>query len=287
MPKLIKHLNGHSGCILSLYKDNDTLYIRKQSPDKKYNLRLKKQCIKQENFISSSNIVSAPKVLNKGYINDLFFFDMEYINAKTLAEYSYNIQINEITHLIRLLIENLHKQNNESNKIVQLIFNKKIEELKNKINKNKNIKIAFKELENYNWENITKTPCHGDLTLENILITEDKKIYLIDFLDSFYNSYLIDIAKLLQDLELGWSFRYEEENSTRNIRLFAAKNALKRAIMSMANDDKRTGGGILNDIYHILLLNMLRIYPYVHDTKTKSFLDKSVIKVLNLIEKRG
>ena len=48
--------------------------------------------------------------------------------------------------------------------------------------------------------------CHGDLTFENIIVNNDT-IYLIDFLDSYLDSPLIDLSKILQDLYLNWSNR--------------------------------------------------------------------------------
>jgi len=49
-------------------------------------------------------------------------------------------------------------------------------------------------------------PCHGDLTMSNILIASDSSaIALIDFLDSFIESPLIDLAKLRQDTRFCWT----------------------------------------------------------------------------------
>ena len=53
-----------------------------------------------------------------------------------------------------------------------------------------------------------KGKCHGDLTLSNIIINNNlKKIILIDFLETFNESPLQDICKLIQDLRLYWSSR--------------------------------------------------------------------------------
>ena len=45
---------------------------------------------------------------------------------------------------------------------------------------------------------------HGDLTLEKIIYTSDRGFFLIDCTTIEYDSYIFDIAKLRQDLELGW-----------------------------------------------------------------------------------
>ncbi len=46
--------------------------------------------------------------------------------------------------------------------------------------------------------------CHGDLTFSNMLFNGNN-YYLIDFLDSFVESPLLDIVKLRQDSAYLWS----------------------------------------------------------------------------------
>ena len=129
------------------------------------------------------------------------------------------------------------------------------------------IKQAFLHLEKYDWNKIPKTPCHGDLTLENILITKEKKVYLIDFLDSFCNSWMIDIAKLFQDLEYKWSYRNKTISVNTELRLLVAKEALIEEILKRKNGEES-----LKTIYYILLLNIIRIIPYTKQIETLNFL---------------
>ena len=105
-------------------------------------------------------------------------------------------------------------------------------------------------LRSFDFSFVPRSSCHGDLTLENIIVTTNNELYLIDFLDSFYDSWMIDIAKLLQDLELKWSYRFSEDDSNREIRLLIAKEALLNRIRVMDN-----GQEIIRNVYSILLLN--------------------------------
>ena len=86
MLELIKTLSGHSGCNLNLYKDCGKIFLRKDAGNLNYNRCLKKQFIKQRLFDLAH--VKTPQIFNYG-INeeDLFYFDMEYINGIVLAEY--------------------------------------------------------------------------------------------------------------------------------------------------------------------------------------------------------
>lgn len=273
----IKKLEGHSGCSLNLLKMDDLFFVRKFSSSLNYNTRLKKQCIKQYKF-NFQNVL-APKIFKYGIENDCFYFDMEFIQGKTLSEYFSSILITEIADFIRLFFLNIQNQDNFLNPKANIVFKKKIDDLKSIIKPTENVRMSIKLLESFDWSYAYKSPCHGDLTLENIIITPDKKLYLIDFLDSFYDSWLIDLAKLLQDLYLGWSFRNMKNDTNRNLRLLIAKESVFEEIGKMKNSEN-----IVETVYALLLLNVLRIYPYTKDEKTFIFLENSIKKILNILE---
>ncbi len=263
-------------------QSEDKILVRKISPNHSYNARLKKQCKKQSSFCSSlpentqTARVSAPCVLGSSEVSGLFQFDMEFVNGKTLAEYSSNIKIVEIADFIRVLFKHLYLSTTPDPRAA-LIFGQKTAQLKSTLALPL-LKEPFEILEKYDWKDVCKTPCHGDLTLGNILITSDKRLYLIDFLDSFYNSWMVDVAKLLQDLELGWAFRSSPFDQNRNLRLQVAKEALLEEILCTEAGEKK-----LETVYHILLLNIIRIYPYAKDDETLRFLNNAVLRLMNIL----
>lgn len=286
MQEFIKNLVGHSGCNLFLYKDQDRIFLRKDAGSVDYNNRLKKQFIKQKKFNLKN--INTPKIYEYGLDEKgVFYFDMEYINGITLSEYMRKIKVKEIVNLINLLFDALpinRKLSVRNCKNNQVIFHKKIFYLKNNCENlhiyNSEIKLALEFLQHFDFNKIPYSPCCGDLTLENIIIDSSGKIYLIDLLDSFYNSWMIDIAKLLQDLELGWSYRKDKiVDYGLNLRLAIAKQALLENLASFENSKE-----IISSIYHLLLLNVLRIYPYAKDKDTIDFLDKSILKVIDIIK---
>lgn len=275
---LRKTLTGHSGCSVLLMQDGEKIFVRKSSGEKKYNFRLKKQCKKQQIFGADENVFS-PRIYNCEYEKEHFFFDMEFVHGKTLAEYSSSILITEIADFVKLLFNSLYLDSSTLNPKANDIFCAKINELEEKLDSVSILKPVFARLKNHDWSRIYKSPCHGDLTLENIIITKDKKLCLIDFLDSFYNSWMIDVAKLLQDLELKWSFRNSAPSQNRDLRLFVAKEALINEILKTGNGREK-----LNDIYHVLLLNIVRIYPYATDENTVLFLNSAVEIIMYRID---
>ncbi len=272
-------LNGHSGCGLKLFKQYNTVYVKKSSKEIEYNERLKAQCKKQKEY--KADKLKVVSVLREGYANGLFYFDMEYISGITLAEYMRNISLSEIQNLTNLLMEH-HSRRNFYDRQAKKIFLKKIKEIEQKIDlTNSSIKEAVKILEEYDWSYVIHSNCHGDFTLENMIMANNS-IYLIDFLDSFYDSWQIDFAKMLQDIELYWHYRNEKEiDINLALRLLILKENLIDRVLEMDE-----GEHLLETIYHILLLNVLRIFPYTKEEKTWIFLIAKLDYVKNIIIKK-
>jgi hypothetical protein len=90
------------------------------------------------------------------------------------------------------------------------------------------------------------------------MIVYNGKIFFIDFLDSFVNSYFVDLSTLFQDLVSLWSYRQEILDNNIYIKLEVIKFHLFHLFKFTKND--------LLEIYSLLLLKFLRMIPY---TKNK------------------
>lgn len=212
----------------------------------------------------------------------LFYFDMEYISGITLSEYMKTISVNKIQNIANIiikhyLIENINIQQKDNQ--VQNIFLNKIMDTASKLKvENKNIKEAICLLKKYEYYDFEKSFCHGDLTLENIIIAKNR-IYYIDFLDSFYDSWLLDVAKLLQDTQTFWSYRNDNKlNENLLIRLMIFRDIILSELKSLNEN-------YIRDSYYALLLNILRIYPYTFDIKTLKFLNYELDNVIKIIRR--
>lgn len=276
--KQIKQLSGHSGCGVILCEDGDGFFVRKISQKPSYDFRLRKQFIKQSRF--SAENFATPAILSYGRENGHFYFDMQFIHGVTLAEYMKSIKTKKIVNLMDYLFKSLPVESNVYRPGTQTVFQNKIADLNRKMSEKSAVQTdAFSLLQNFDFSAVPSSYCCGDLTLENILLDEtERKIYLIDFLDSFFNSWMIDVAKLLQDLELGWSWRKQPTDTNRNLRCMIARQALIEGILDLPDGQSK-----LESVYHILLLNILRIYPYTHDAETYDFLESALRKTLNII----
>ena len=63
------------------------------------------------------------------------------------------------------------------------------------------------ELSARDWSAIPESPCHGDLTLENILLHQRRAVF-IDCDETFASSYWLDLSKLFQDVDGHWCLRH-------------------------------------------------------------------------------
>lgn len=273
-----KELKGHSGCKLEIQEDQNNIFVVKTSKNIEYNKRLKAQCEKQKKY---RGVFKTPKVFYfKNSDAQSAFFSMEYINGLKLSDYlavSSAESLRDIAEKIKTLISVENSYDINAKDVILL----KIEDLKKIIpSKNSIILTSIKKLEDFNWQYCVKSECHGDLTFENIIF-KDGEFYLIDFLDSFYDSWLIDIAKIFQDLDCGWSYRdYKEIDENLRARLLTLKEIIINYIFSINN-----GRNILITIYHFLLLNLLRILPYTKDKNIRKYLYKEIKKINNIIKK--
>ena len=101
---------------------------------------------------------------------------------------------------------------------------------------------------------IPQTFCHGDLTFTNIIFNKNR-LYYIDFLDCFIDSFLCDLIKLKQDLYYHWSL---DVQGIKNLRI--------RQIYSYIWDkiEQRYSEYVDTIEFNVLdILNTLRIEPYL------------------------
>ena len=275
----ITDLGGHSGCtILLCEKDDNEVFVRKISGDITYNKRLEIQAKKQAEYNNSR--IKAPKIILTGYTEkNLFYFDMEYIQGITMAEYIKTIEIGKVRSICETIVNNVVCINADDKKTDENIFINKIDLLNQqlKLMNNSIIDKAIRLLQKHNWERFTRSQCHGDLTLENIII-KDNQLYLIDFLDSFYDSWIMDISTLMQDVQTMWSYRHDKETEINTkLRLLVFRDILMDTVKRVSPQD-------YVEVYYALLLKLLRIYPYTKDEETNNFLDSKTKSIIDIIE---
>jgi thiamine kinase-like enzyme len=120
-------------------------------------------------------------------------------------------------------------------------------------------------------------PCHGDLTLSNLILDPVAGITLIDFLDTFLESPLQDVAKLKQDFVYGWSFR--KDSSTLGIKAeILCRQHFPQAIVQIERMYP-------TQVRLLTLMTLARIAPYVKDAVTQQWLVRSLTDCLRNFSK--
>ena len=257
---------GLSGCKLELI---DSRILRKYSSSVEYNSRLSLQVGKQVLF--SRRIlknVDTPKVYN---IQD-GYFDMEYIPGKSFIEFFSTASINDVEFVVDTLFQyfdSLIINNRIIN--IQSNINDKIKTLKDKTHYKNYLECIELFVNTQNFY-VPNTFCHGDLTFNNIIFHKNR-LFFIDFLDCYVDSFISDLVKLKQDLYYLWSIK------TQNIQ----SNRLEQIYKHIWNQlHHRYSKFIDTDEFDILdAMNSLRIEPYLTSPEQRSILD-TIVKSTNL-----
>jgi hypothetical protein len=120
------------------------------------------------------------------------------------------------------------------------------------------------------------TLSHGDLTLENIVVDHDGRLWFLDLLDAPFESYRQDVAKLHQDLDGGWYLRRQ--------------GAIARCVGDFVGRQVFQTAARLDPSYasiHAVLMaaTFIRIIPYVTDDESKTFVLERVAHYAGLIRR--
>ena len=163
------------------------------------------------------------------------------------------------------------------------ILKDKINSIINNIKQNENIKntdrisCVFKYINNINDVLKIKFPlgiCHGDLTLSNILIDIDNlNLYLIDFLDSFIESPILDIVKIRQDTKYLWSLNMCNYNYDKNKIIILFDD-----IDNKLNNYFKKYNFYIKGYKYFQVLNLLRVLQY---SKNEDISEKLINNILS------
>ena len=238
---------GLSGCSLELINDR---VLRKYSPTTDYNSRLLSQADKQVVFGNRIyKNIDAPKV----YDTQQNYFDMEYIAGKSFEEFFSVASANDIEFVVSTLFDyfdtliSTARNFDATNKILT-----KLDSLKEKSSHKKYIEFLRKYVED-NRIIVPHTFCHGDLTFANIIFHKNR-LFFIDFLDCYVDTFLSDLVKLKQDLYHLWAVHNQDLYSVR----------IHQIYQYIWDKLEVRYESFMNQSFHILdAINALRIEPYL------------------------
>mgnify|MGYP000223812974 CR=1 FL=1 len=281
-------VKGHSGCSVDIVREGSGLYIKKSTSSTGYFSRLIAQARKQQAASRRyrSSLVKVPEILDISRTRDRVSVKMNYIYSMNFVEYFEYSGFYRISHFIDMLKSFLMEEVALSPMtcIGRGVLVDKFKDVRTKCISNPLIngddEIAFLLersarifMENKDDFTIPVGVCHGDLTFSNILFSNGD-YYLIDFLDSFVESPLMDIVKVRQDTAFGWSLlMYGRLYDEIRLKIIFEK-------IDIALDDCFSQYEWYQRYYPVFqLMNFLRILQYAKDSRVVEYL-KTVMKRL-------
>ena len=272
--------DSFSGSKFELFEKKNKIFIKKKI--KKITLRDKKSFIKQNDFkkfwINQYKVEAAiiEKInLKKNFINIKYHEGLSGSDLILNSDLSVHKVLNKFLekYLINLV------SNSKFCTFERDLYNQKCFQIEKNISKKnkkkykKLFKKIYSKMDNVKYNLIGN--CHGDLTLSNIIVNKNKKkIILIDFLKTFWDSPIQDICKLIQDLRLYWTSRKFLKTDEIRAKIFCDN----------LNPFKSIKENSLIDIIELeMLITLARIIPYIpsDDFNTHDWIERSYKKIDN------
>jgi hypothetical protein len=275
---------SHSGDEIKVFSSLGKRFVLKKFNFQ--NSRLALSIEKQQKFKSVHSlfsVLSAVDIIQKfedieGKTNII----MPYIDGLSGSDYAiYGDK--DTSDFLNFILNNLLRENLKQSKMFNIsknIFHNKLLQVSSLIH-NKEIlflgsKIESDLLKMNDKIEVPIGPCHGDLSLSNIICSRYNGVKLIDFLSIYLESPLQDIAKLIQDYKYGWSFRYLSNEAKLKGMIFVRNNPPD--IINMVNENYQSQISLLTR------LSLYRISPYIKDSITELWLIKSLRSYIEMTE---
>jgi len=246
-------LRGFSGSSIDIVRDEGITFVRKFVKDKQ---RLAAEIMKMHRLQSLSGpLFDAPTIWTEaeGY------YELEYIRGVTLEERLQTCSMVEVEEWAVRCADIVLQLRCQPGTVSQDEFDCLSFYLHLRACQYPFLKevLAFAEL-----LNTSSSFSHGDLTLDNILVTPDDELFLVDPSSHKFDTFQWDVAKLLQSCYTDWwEIRGAPVDRSRRLRLFC-KLLVSQFLPGV---DLRTSA-------FYLAVALLRIVPYARSASQKSTL---------------
>jgi aminoglycoside phosphotransferase (APT) family kinase protein len=273
----VQPLKGHSGAQVLLCLRGRSSFVRKTAGDIVQTPRLQKQIAKQR--LLAAHGLPFPRVFSEG-VDEMgrAYAEMEYVPARTVASMIVGAAPFDPERVLKAVERALTLFRMKAGEAVRPeIFREKIEDIVSKSDarladrsRAGDIRLLGRDLSCHDWSTIPSSPCHGDMTLENILV-DQRRVVFIDCDETFASSFWLDLSKLFQDIDGHWCLRkLYLEPPTRTALANATGRLLRLASPLRALAD-RLAPGFAACRPQLTALNLFRTIPYTDDVNQIDF----------------
>ncbi len=278
-------LIGHSGASVVLHNRGLHSFVRKTAASTAVSARLKAQADKQHSLWMLG--MSFPRLLAQGLDESgRATFDMEYLPGRTVADavkdaatFDRRALVQAVARMMWLFREcrgaaiSAARFLGKIDDIVVAAAGRPAADLNE-------IRGCAERLRACDWSDIPESPCHGDLTLENILVAKERGIVFIDCDEPWVSSYWLDLGKLFQDVAGHWCIRglYDPQAST--VRRTNAILKLDRLAPEFRALAAEIDPALPARLPQLAALNLFRVLPYARDDALPRFVCARIDRLL-------
>jgi len=276
-------LSGLSGAgVYLMTRDGRHWFVRKAARSAAASARLRGQAAKQARFQAAG--LRTPQILAEGEHEGRFYFDMELVRGLDAASWLRRATLAEVRSFGDRLCDYLGAAasaaplaQSPNPGLFEAIYGKLCTVAAHPAGQHLApdvLAALFLALDRVRRLGTRQpTLCHGDLTLENIVVGDDGALTVLDLLDAPWEHYWQDVAKLHQDLAGGWYLLTQPRIAS------SVLDHLSRRLQRTATQ--------LDPAYpevHALLLaaTFVRILPYARDDAERAFVEARVAHFASL-----
>jgi len=263
-------LKGYSGAGIALVEDaHGARFIRKIASGPCDNGRLQAQVDRQVAYRRRIGFVNVPEVLGSGEFEGRFYFDMQVVDGFDAATYLRTASFDAVaavTQTLRELIRCSASQGplTEHGLDLRQGLKAKLDELRTRLpDAGAETDAALDHLERLVADvpaDLAPTLCHGDMTLDNLLVDRGGEVWVLDLTPPPFEHVWFDVAKLLQDLHGGWYLRSGRAMSA------GVRSYVLDAVVAAADPT-----GFAEHRRLLVALMFARILPYVRQEVYRDF----------------
>jgi len=268
---------GQSASRLEVIKNSNDEYLVKKYGS---STRLRTQFNKHMEALEKGILpMKVPKIVGEFDAKSNSYI-MEYIRGNPLGIFISNTSSVEINSASEIMCSYIYSSfdNSSTDSNLNSQFEIKLDLITDKIKETHEINNIFYELAMFCQASNQKYAYpsgwnHGDLSFENIIVVDNSlDLYGIDFLDSPFESPLIDFGRLWLDSKYGWwGSGYKETSNS-----FINRSILSKNLQNVANKLE-----IQSEIINLFTaFAILRIRPYTKKALRLAYLKSAAKKIL-------